>query len=103
MFNNPLAEARWLRFKANKRGFISLWIFTILFGLSLFAEIIANDKPLLVSYDNQWFVPVINEYAETEFGGEFETEATTKTRMLSNSLKTAVTSCGQSFRLATTQ
>lgn len=75
MFNNPLAEARWLRFKANKRGFISLWIFTILFGLSLFAEIIANDKPLLVSYDNQWFVPVINEYAETEFGGEFETEA----------------------------
>ncbi|MFA0012258.1 ABC transporter permease [Vibrio lentus] len=75
MFNNPLAEARWLRFKANKRGFISLWIFTILFGLSLFAEIIANDKPLLVSYDNQWFVPVINKYAETEFGGEFETEA----------------------------
>ncbi|UPR36953.1 ABC transporter permease [Vibrio cyclitrophicus] len=75
MFNNPLAEARWLRFKANKRGFISLWIFTILFGLSLFAEIIANDKPLLVSYDNQWFVPVINEYAETEFGGEFETQA----------------------------
>ncbi|MDH5921142.1 ABC transporter permease [Vibrio splendidus] len=75
MFNNPLAEARWLRFKANKRGFISLWIFTLLFGLSLFAEIIANDKPLLVSYDNQWFVPVINDYAETEFGGEFETEA----------------------------
>ncbi|MCF7502915.1 MULTISPECIES: ABC transporter permease [Vibrio] len=75
MFNNPLAEARWLRFKANRRGFVSLWIFTILFGLSLFAEIIANDKPLLVSYDNQWFVPVINEYSETEFGGEFETEA----------------------------
>ncbi|MFV8461069.1 ABC transporter permease [Vibrio campbellii] len=75
MFSNPLAEARWLRFKANKRGFISLWIFTLLFGLSLFAEIIANDKPLLVSYDNQWFVPVINQYAETEFGGEFETEA----------------------------
>tara|TARA_Y100000588_G_scaffold381686_1_gene467797 strand:- start:33 stop:1055 length:1023 start_codon:yes stop_codon:yes gene_type:complete len=75
MFSNPLAEARWLRFKANKRGFISLWIFTLLFGLSLFAEIIANDKPLLVSYDGQWFVPVINEYAETEFGGEFETEA----------------------------
>ncbi|MDN3702255.1 ABC transporter permease [Vibrio artabrorum] len=75
MFNNPLAEARWLRFKANKRGFISLWIFTILFGLSLFAEMIANDKPLLVSYDNQWFVPIINQYAETEFGGEFETEA----------------------------
>ena len=74
-FKNPLAEARWLRFKANKRGFISLWIFSILFVLSLFAEIIANDKPLLVSYDNQWFFPVAAEYAETEFGGEFETEA----------------------------
>lgn len=87
MFSNPLAEARWLRFKANKRGFISLWIFTLLFGLSLFAEIIANDKPLLVSYDNQWFVPVINEYAETEFGGEFETEADYKDPYVINLIK----------------
>lgn len=74
-FTNPLNQARWLRFKANKRGFISLWVFTILFVLSLFAEIIANDKPLLVSYQNEWFYPVLTEHAETEFGGEFETEA----------------------------
>jgi microcin C transport system permease protein len=72
---NPLNEARWLRFKANRRGFWSLWIFTTLFVLSLFAEIIANDKPLLVEYDSQWYYPIINQYAETEFGGEFETEA----------------------------
>ncbi|WP_162064243.1 ABC transporter permease [Vibrio taketomensis] len=72
---NPLNQARWDRFKAHKRGIVSLWIFTILFGLSLFAELIANDKPLLVEYDQQWYFPIINQYAETTFGGEFETEA----------------------------
>ncbi|MGF1756271.1 ABC transporter permease, partial [Vibrio makurazakiensis] len=74
-FSNPLAQARWLRFKANRRGFISMWIFALLFVLSLFAELIANDKPLLVSYQDSWFYPVVAEYSETEFGGEFETEA----------------------------
>ncbi|EGA64019.1 ABC transporter permease [Vibrio brasiliensis] len=72
---NPLNQARWLRFKANKRGFWSMWIFSALFVLSLFAEIIANDKPLLVEYDSQWYFPIATQYAETEFGGEFETEA----------------------------
>lgn len=72
---NPLNKARWLRFKANKRGFWSMWIFSALFVLSLFAEIIANDKPLLVEYDSQWYFPIATQYAETEFGGEFETEA----------------------------
>ncbi|RTZ17242.1 ABC transporter permease [Vibrio aquaticus] len=72
---NPLNEARWLRFKANRRGFWSLWIFSVLFVVSLFAEIIANDKPLLVEYQNEWYFPIAQQYAETEFGGEFETEA----------------------------
>lgn len=72
---NPLNQARWLRFKANKRGFWSMWIFSALFVLSLFAELIANDKPLLVEYDSQWYFPIATQYAETEFGGEFETEA----------------------------
>ncbi|GAK84283.1 oligopeptide transport system permease protein OppC [Vibrio ponticus] len=72
---NPLNEARWNRFKANKRGLISMWVFGILFFLSLFAEFIANDKPLLVHYDQQWYMPIFNQYAETEFGGEFESEA----------------------------
>ncbi|MEH0689377.1 ABC transporter permease [Vibrio cholerae] len=71
----PLNEARWQRFKANKRGFWSLWIFLVLFTVSLFAELIANDKPLLVEYDQQWYFPIVQQYAETEFGGEFETEA----------------------------
>ena len=72
---NPLNEARWLRFKANRRGFWSLWIFACLFFVSLFAELIANDKPLLIEFDNQWYYPIVEQYAETEFGGEFETEA----------------------------
>ncbi|KJY92961.1 ABC transporter permease [Vibrio neptunius] len=72
---NPLNEARWLRFRANKRGYWSLWIFMTLFLTSLFAELIANDKPLLVKYQGGWYYPVITQYAETEFGGEFETEA----------------------------
>lgn len=73
--SNPLNRARWLRFKANKRGYWSLWVFMVLFVISLFAELIANDKPLLVEYNSQWYYPIAEQYAETEFGGEFETEA----------------------------
>lgn len=73
--SNPLNEARWLRFKANKRGYWSLWVFMVLFVISLFAELIANDKPLLVEFNSQWYYPIAEQYAETEFGGEFETEA----------------------------
>ena len=46
-----------------------------LFVFSLFAELIANDKPLLVEYEGAWYYPITTQYAETEFGGEFETEA----------------------------
>jgi microcin C transport system permease protein len=72
---NPLTQARVDRFKANKRGYWSTWLFAVLFTLSLFAELIANDKPLLVEYEQQWYFPIVNQYTETEFGGEFETEA----------------------------
>lgn len=72
---NPLNEARWLRFKANRRGFWSLWLFAVLFVISLFAELIANDKPLLIEFNHQWYFPIVTQYSETEFGGEFETEA----------------------------
>ncbi|WP_394242532.1 ABC transporter permease [Vibrio astriarenae] len=68
-------EERWETFRNHKRGFYSLWIFSILFVLSLFAEIIANDKPLVVNYDSGWYFPIAKPYAETRFGGEFETEA----------------------------
>ncbi|MGF1692351.1 ABC transporter permease [Photobacterium kagoshimensis] len=75
MAMNPLTQQRWLRFKAHRRGYFSLWLFSVLFIMSLFAELIANDKPLLISFDSQWYFPVVEQYAETEFGGEFATEA----------------------------
>jgi microcin C transport system permease protein len=71
----PLMRRRLGRFTANRRGFWSFWLFLVVFGLSLFAEFIANDKPLLVHYDGAWFFPVLAEYPETTFGGEFPTEA----------------------------
>lgn len=70
-----LNQRRLLNFKRNRRGFISLWIFLGLFFVSLPAEFIANDKPLLVQYKGEFFVPVLSTYAETVFGGDFETEA----------------------------
>lgn len=61
--------------KRNRRGYWSLWIFTVLFVLTLGAELIANDKPVLVQYDGNNYYPIFNVYAETVFGGEFEAEA----------------------------
>lgn len=72
---SPLNRRRFDRFKKNKRGYYALWIFSILFFLSLFAEFIANDKPILVSYHGTLYTPIFKEYPETAFGGEFETEA----------------------------
>ncbi len=66
---------RWKRFKANRRGFYSLWIFLGLFGLSLFAELISNDKPLLISYGGGLYLPMATSYTEKAFGGEFSTAA----------------------------
>jgi microcin C transport system permease protein len=63
----------WLRFKADRRGYYSLWILSILFVLSLFAEVLSNDKPLVVSYESRLYFPLVNEYPETTFGGDFVT------------------------------
>ncbi|MDP6786312.1 MAG: ABC transporter permease [Rhodospirillales bacterium] len=71
----PLTARRLANFRANRRGFWSLWIFLALFVASLFAEFIANDRPIVVLYDGGWYVPVFAAYPETAFGGEFETEA----------------------------
>ena len=71
----PLTRQRINNFKANKRGFWSLWIFLFLFVVSLFAEVIANDRPILIAYDGDFYTPFFVSYAETEFGGEFPTEA----------------------------
>lgn len=72
---SPTSKRRLRNFKANRRGYVSLWIFLALFILSAPAEFIANDKPLIVNYDGELYFPVIASYTETEFGGEFETEA----------------------------
>ena len=68
-------QTRWARFRHNRRGFWSLWIFLLIFLFSLFAELIANDKPLLVRYQGHWYAPVIFNYSESEFGGPFATPA----------------------------
>ena len=72
---NPLTQKRWEAFKSNKRGWWSVWLFTAIFLLTLFAEFIANDKPFLVSYQGEMYSPVFKAYPETTFGGEFGTEA----------------------------
>jgi microcin C transport system permease protein len=72
---SPLQRRRWEVFKLNRRGFWSLWVFLLLFGVSLGSEFIANDKPILVKYDGQLYWPIFKAYPETAFGGIFETEA----------------------------
>ena len=74
-FLSPLNKRRWRNFRANGRAFWSLILFAVLFGASLFAEVIANDKPILVSYRGDLHVPFAQFYPETAFGGDFRTEA----------------------------
>ena len=73
MTSNPINQRRWQQFRQNKRGYYALWIFIALFGLSLFAEIIANDKPVLVYYQGEVYMPILRDHPETTFGGDFDT------------------------------
>src|SRR5690625_1501922 len=72
---SPITIRRLHNFRANRRGFWSLWIFLFLFVLSLFAEFLANDRPILVRYDGAFYMPIFEVWPETHFGGEFPTEA----------------------------
>jgi microcin C transport system permease protein len=72
---SPLNQRRWRNFKRNKRAFWSLIIFSVIFVITLFAEFVANDKPILVQYRGGYYTPIFNFYPETEFGGDFQTEA----------------------------
>ena len=72
---SPLTRRRLMNFRSNSRGFWSLWIFLGLFTITLFAEFVANDKPLLVRYDSKFYFPIFYEYPETVFGGFLPTEA----------------------------
>ena len=69
---SALNKRRWRNFRANKRAYWSLIIFSICFLLSLFAELIANDKPILVKYRGEYFFPIANFYPETAFAKEFK-------------------------------
>jgi microcin C transport system permease protein len=71
----PLLRRRLRNFRANRRGYWSLWLFLVLFGLSLVSEVIANDRPLLLRYDGRFYFPIARAYPETTFGGMFPTEA----------------------------
>jgi microcin C transport system permease protein len=72
---SPLNQRRWQNFKTNRRGYWSLWIFLVLFVVTLCAEFIANDKPLFISFAGRSYFPVVFTYPETTFGGDFETAA----------------------------
>lgn len=75
---NPIWQARLKRFKANRLGFISFIVFSIAFVICMAANVVANDKPLLVNYQGEFYVPVLTAYPEMRFGGVFETEANYK-------------------------
>ncbi len=75
---NPIWQARLKRFRQNRLGVISLILFLVIFVICMAANVIANDKPLLVKFDDRYFVPVAKAYPETAFGGIFETEANYK-------------------------
>ena len=79
----PLTRRRLHRFRSNRRGWWSLWIFVILFITTLLAEVIANDKPFLVYFKGDVYFPIVNEYPETTFGGDFLTEADYRSPYLS--------------------
>lgn len=72
---SPIAQRRFLQFRRNRRGWVSFWLFMALFLFSLGAELIANDKPIVMRYDGAFYYPIVQSYPETAFGGEFETEA----------------------------
>jgi microcin C transport system permease protein len=72
---SPLNTRRWRNFKTNRRGYWSLWVFLVLFVVTLFAELIANDQPLFIRYDGKNYFPVVFTYPDTEFGDDLATAA----------------------------
>ncbi len=84
---NAVAKRRLKRFKNNKRAFISLIIFAFLFTVSLFSEFIANDKPIIMSYNSKLYFPILFSYSDKEFGGFFDTEADYKDDFIKNTIE----------------
>jgi len=84
---SDLSKRRWAKFKSNKKGYYSLVLLLALFGLSLVAELIVNDRPLVVQYDSSFYFPVIEDCPETCFGGEFLTETDFKDPVVIESIE----------------
>jgi len=76
---SPLNQRRWRNFKANRRAFWSLWIFLVLYGITLGAEFLANDRPVLIRHNGGYYMPIFQFYSEKTFGGDLRTEANYKT------------------------
>lgn len=72
---SPLTKRRLANFKANRRGFYAFWIFLVLFLVTSCAELVSNDKPILIHLEGKYYTPIFESYPETAFGGEFATEA----------------------------
>jgi microcin C transport system permease protein len=72
---SQINQERWRRFRANKRGYYSLWLFIVLFSICLFAELFANDKPLLLKFNGKIYFPIVQTVLESDLGGEFELAA----------------------------
>lgn len=85
---NTLTRRRWRAFKNNRRGYYSLIIFTIIFVVSMFAEVISNDKPLLVKFEGNFYFPLLYSYPETTFGGDFKTATDYRDPYILNRLQT---------------
>jgi microcin C transport system permease protein len=83
---SPINARRWQNFRANRRGYWSFIIFLVVFVVSLFAEFIANDRPFFVRHEGRSYFPVIFNYAETDFGGDFETTANYRDPFLVNKI-----------------
>jgi microcin C transport system permease protein len=66
-------QRAWRRFKRHRRGYWSLWIFATIFVVTLFAELLSNDRPLIVHYEGRLYIPLFHDYPETTFGGDFRT------------------------------
>ncbi len=72
---SQINQQRWQKFKHNRKSYWSLWLFGFLFSICLFAEIVANDKPVLIQFNDEFYFPLMIEYSETDFGGEFDLAA----------------------------
>ena len=84
---SPLAHKRLRVFRANRRAWWSLWVFAALFFLTLFAELIANERPIVMQYEGKLYFPVFKTYTEQQFGGDFETEASYKDPFIKNKIE----------------